>query len=53
MHMNDQELANLYESVTFHIEHRLSLFLGPSKAQMGSFNGNFCCILYLVIFIQF
>ena len=36
--MNDQGLTNLFESVVFHIQHRLVLFLGPSKPQASSFN---------------
>ena len=34
-HTNDQGLTNLYGSVVFHIQHRLVLFLGPSKATGG------------------
>ena len=36
--MNNQEVPNLYGSVILHIKHQLALFLGTSKAQMGSFN---------------
>ena len=35
---NDEGLTNLYGSVVIHIQHRLVLFLGPSKPQAGSFN---------------
>ena len=38
MRTNDQGLTNLYGSVVFHIQHRLVLFLGPLKPQVGSFN---------------
>ena len=38
MHTNNQGLTNVYGSVVFHIQHRLVLFLGPSKPQAGSFN---------------
>ena len=38
MHTNNQGLTNLYWSAVFHIQHRLVLFLGPSKPQAGSFN---------------
>ena len=38
MHKNDQGLTNLYGSVMLCIQHRLALFLGPSKVQVGSFN---------------
>ena len=40
MHMNDQELTNLYGSVMFCIQHLLGLglFVAPSRVQAGSFN---------------
>ena len=36
MRTNDRRLTNLYGSVVFHIQHRLVLFSGPSKPQVGS-----------------
>ena len=38
MRTNDQQLANLYGSVVFHIQHRMVLISGPVKSQAGSFN---------------